>query len=94
MPSNQGSKCRPCLVNRFIVRLKYFSPHKVKDELVPKINQQFDCLDDVQQFYNTYAKESGFGTRSSSSRKNREDVIMRKEFCCSKEGVGLEIMTE
>ncbi|GAB2286404.1 hypothetical protein Dimus_039763 [Dionaea muscipula] len=70
-----------------------FTP-QVKDELVPKINQEFDSLDDFHKFYNTYAKESGFGTRSSSSRKNREDVIIRKEFCCSKEGVGLEIMTE
>ncbi|GAB2282044.1 hypothetical protein Dimus_016601, partial [Dionaea muscipula] len=64
-----------------------FTP-QVKDELVPKINQELDSLDDVYKFYNTYAKESGFGTTSSSSRKNREDVIMRKEFYCSKEGVG------
>ncbi|GAB2280668.1 hypothetical protein Dimus_039422 [Dionaea muscipula] len=70
-----------------------FTP-QVKDELVPKINQQFDSIADVQLFYNTYAKESGFGIRSSSSRKNREDVVMRKEYCCSKEGVGLETMTE
>ncbi|GAB2286446.1 hypothetical protein Dimus_039769 [Dionaea muscipula] len=70
-----------------------FTP-QVKDELVPKIHQEFDNLDDVHKFYNNYAKESGFGTRSSSSRKNREDVIIRKEFCCSKEGVGVELMTE
>ncbi|GAB2284572.1 hypothetical protein Dimus_039674 [Dionaea muscipula] len=70
-----------------------FTP-QVKDELVPKIHQEFDNLDDVHKFYNNYAKESGFGTRSSSSRKNRQDVIIRKEFCCSKEGVGVELMTE
>ncbi|GAB2277980.1 hypothetical protein Dimus_012681 [Dionaea muscipula] len=57
-----------------------FTP-QVKDELVPKIHQEFDNLDDVHKSYSNYAKESGFGTRSSSSRKNREDIIMRKEFC-------------
>ncbi|GAB2270410.1 hypothetical protein Dimus_005311 [Dionaea muscipula] len=61
---------------------------QVKNELIPKLNQEFDSLHDVQQFYNNYAKEAGFGTRSSSSRKNRQYEIVRKEFCCAKQGVG------
>ncbi|GAB2297344.1 hypothetical protein Dimus_031452, partial [Dionaea muscipula] len=33
---------------------------QVKNDLIPKLNQEFECLDDVQKFYNNYAKEAGF----------------------------------
>lgn len=43
---------------------------QVKNDLIPKINQEFVSLDAVHEFYNDYGKESGFGTREWSSRKN------------------------
>ncbi|XP_058218279.1 uncharacterized protein LOC131329210 [Rhododendron vialii] len=45
---------------------------QVKNDLIPKINQEFDNLDDVWKFYNHYGKEGGFGTRASSSKRNRD----------------------
>ncbi|KAF7150738.1 hypothetical protein RHSIM_Rhsim02G0163600 [Rhododendron simsii] len=56
----------------------------------PRINQEFDSLEDVQKFYNCYAKEGGFSTRAHSSRKNTAKVIVRKEYCCFKQGVRVE----
>ncbi|KAF7139139.1 hypothetical protein RHSIM_Rhsim07G0162100 [Rhododendron simsii] len=55
---------------------------QVKNDLIPKINQEFDSLQKVKEFYNRYAKEGGFGTQEHSSRKRRdnENVIVRKEF--------------
>ncbi|KAI8559429.1 hypothetical protein RHMOL_Rhmol04G0173100 [Rhododendron molle] len=58
---------------------------QVKNELIPKINQEFDKLEDVLKFYKGYGKEGGFGVRSSSSKKTK-DVVVRKEYCCCKEG--------
>ncbi|GAB2281629.1 hypothetical protein Dimus_016203 [Dionaea muscipula] len=66
----------------------------VKHDCIPYLNQQFDSLDDVQTFYNNYAKEAGFGTRSSSSRKNRKYEIVRKEYRCFKQGVGVQTATK
>ncbi|KAF7138243.1 hypothetical protein RHSIM_Rhsim07G0153000 [Rhododendron simsii] len=34
---------------------------QVKNDLIPKINQEFDSLQKVKEFYNRYAKEGGFG---------------------------------
>ncbi|KAF7142258.1 hypothetical protein RHSIM_Rhsim05G0121500 [Rhododendron simsii] len=60
---------------------------QVKNDLIPKINQEFDNLDDVWKFYNNYGKEGGFGTRASSSKRNRDYEVIRKEYVCNKEGV-------
>ncbi|XP_058181118.1 protein FAR1-RELATED SEQUENCE 5-like [Rhododendron vialii] len=60
-----------------------YSP-RVKKDLIPKIAQEFDNLDDVHIFYNKYAKESGFGMRLNSSKRNREGEIIRNEYSCCK----------
>ncbi|KAK0593930.1 hypothetical protein LWI29_030171 [Acer saccharum] len=52
----------------------------------PKVGQEFASLDEVHDFYNKYAKEVGFSVRISSSKKNKNDEITRKEYCCFKEG--------
>ncbi|KAF7144470.1 hypothetical protein RHSIM_Rhsim04G0171600 [Rhododendron simsii] len=65
---------------------KLYTP-QVKNDLIPKINQEFDNLDDVWKFYNHYGKEGGFGTRASSSKRNRDYEVIRKEYVCCKEGV-------
>ncbi|KAF7143399.1 hypothetical protein RHSIM_Rhsim05G0139300 [Rhododendron simsii] len=69
---------------------------QVKNDLIPKINQEFDSLEKVQVFYNRYAKEGGFSTRSHSSRKSTVDVnvIVRKEFCCYKQGLRVQKITQ
>ncbi|XP_058203605.1 protein FAR1-RELATED SEQUENCE 5-like isoform X1 [Rhododendron vialii] len=71
---------------------------QVKNDFIPKINQEFDSLQKVKEFYNRYAKEGGFGTRSHSSRKSTVDgnvnVIVRKEFCCFKQGLPVKKSTQ
>ncbi|CAL2257576.1 unnamed protein product [Prunus armeniaca] len=41
---------------------------KVRSELKPKLGLEFDCCDDVFNFYNMYAVEAGFGIRCSTMR--------------------------
>ncbi|KAI8560472.1 hypothetical protein RHMOL_Rhmol04G0258500 [Rhododendron molle] len=53
---------------------------QVKNDLIPKINKEFVSLDAVYKFYNNYGKESGFGTREHSSKKNEDKVVVRKEM--------------
>ncbi|KAI8559418.1 hypothetical protein RHMOL_Rhmol04G0172300 [Rhododendron molle] len=52
---------------------------------VPKMEQQFDNLDDVFNFYNNYAKQVGFSVRIHSS-KVKDGEIIRKEYVCYKQG--------
>ncbi|KAI8568306.1 hypothetical protein RHMOL_Rhmol02G0188100 [Rhododendron molle] len=52
---------------------------------VPKMEQQFDNLDDVFKFYNNYAKQVGFSVRIHSS-KVKDGEIIRKEYVCYKQG--------
>ncbi|KAI8554959.1 hypothetical protein RHMOL_Rhmol05G0136700 [Rhododendron molle] len=59
---------------------------QVKNNVILKINQEFDTLNVVQNFYNNYAKESGFATRAHSSKRNGDKEIVRKEYVCYKEG--------
>ncbi|KAL6194376.1 hypothetical protein ACLB2K_035460 [Fragaria x ananassa] len=58
---------------------------QVKADLIPIKNQEFQTLQDVEMFYKSYAKEAGFNVKSSVSEK-KNDVIVRKEYACSKEG--------
>jgi hypothetical protein len=60
---------------------------QVRNDLIPKIGQHFDTLEEVQTFHNDYARESGFGMRINSSKKSRDNEIIRKEHCCYKEGL-------
>ncbi|KAF7120004.1 hypothetical protein RHSIM_Rhsim13G0132100 [Rhododendron simsii] len=59
---------------------------QVKNDVIPKINQEFVSLEAVHKFYNNYGKEGGFGTREWSSRKNGDKVVVRKEYVCCKQG--------
>ncbi|KAI8571329.1 hypothetical protein RHMOL_Rhmol01G0111400 [Rhododendron molle] len=52
---------------------------------VPKMEQQFDNLDDVFKFYNNYAKQVGFSVRIHSS-KVKDGEIIRNEYVCYKQG--------
>ncbi|GAV76615.1 LOW QUALITY PROTEIN: FAR1 domain-containing protein/SWIM domain-containing protein, partial [Cephalotus follicularis] len=53
----------------------------------PYVNQEFDNLDDVYNFYNYYALHKGFGIRrSSSSKSSVTEELIWKKFVCDKEG--------
>jgi hypothetical protein len=45
----------------------------------------FDTLDEVEEFYKTYAHESGFSVRIGAQAK-KSDVVENKRFVCSREG--------
>ncbi|KAF7135397.1 hypothetical protein RHSIM_Rhsim08G0139400 [Rhododendron simsii] len=59
---------------------------QVKNEVIPKIDQQFLKLDDVWKFHNDYAREAGFSVQINSRRLGENDKVMRKEYVCFKEG--------
>ena len=60
---------------------------QVSDELKPKKGQEFETLDDVVIFYNTYAKAGGFSIRSWTTKKEpKSNEIKMKEYCCFKQG--------
>ncbi|KAK9289816.1 hypothetical protein L1049_007976 [Liquidambar formosana] len=54
-----------------------YIPHRVEEEHIPKIGQQFHSLDDARKFYNKYAKHVGFSIRSGSSRKKGDEIIKK-----------------
>ncbi|XP_024155754.1 protein FAR1-RELATED SEQUENCE 5-like [Rosa chinensis] len=60
---------------------------QVKVELMPKLYQEFETVDDVAAFYNRYAKEVGFSIRSHSSATSKDKKqLMKKEYVCYKQG--------
>ncbi|XP_024178790.1 protein FAR1-RELATED SEQUENCE 5-like [Rosa chinensis] len=60
---------------------------QVKAELMPKLHQEFETIDEVATFYNRYTKEAGFSIRSHSSATNKDNTqLMRKEYVCYKQG--------
>lgn len=59
----------------------------VAEEYRPTLNQIFESLQEVYDFYNSYAKKAGFSIRSHSQKRGKiSDGISRKEFVCYKQG--------
>lgn len=53
----------------------------------PTLDMEFDSEDDARNFYNAYAKQTGFSIRVNSYYRSKKDnSIISREFCCSKEG--------
>ncbi|CAA0806737.1 Protein FAR1-RELATED SEQUENCE 5 [Striga hermonthica] len=50
------------------------------------LGMKFNSLEDAYEFYNSYAKRHGFGVRKFRSRKKKDDIVYRKQFCCNKQG--------
>ncbi|CAA0812459.1 Unknown protein, partial [Striga hermonthica] len=50
------------------------------------LGMKFNSLEDAYKFYNSYAKRHGFGVRKFRSRKKKDDIVYRKQFCCNKQG--------
>ncbi|KAF7151809.1 hypothetical protein RHSIM_Rhsim02G0105500 [Rhododendron simsii] len=59
---------------------------EVKNEVIPKITQQFKSLEEVFKAYNNYAFEAGFSVRIHSSKTDKNGETIRKEYVCYKEG--------
>ncbi|KAI5338541.1 hypothetical protein L3X38_017812 [Prunus dulcis] len=56
---------------------------EVRSELKLKLGLEFDCCDDVFNFYNMYAAEAGFGIRCSTTRTcTLTGEVTRKEYVC------------
>lgn len=53
----------------------------------PFVNMEFSSEDHARNFYNAYAKQMGFSIRVNSYYRSKKDnSIISREFCCSKEG--------
>ena len=53
----------------------------------PTLGMEFTSEDDAKNFYNAYAKLTGFSIRVNSYYRSKKDnSIISREFCCSKEG--------
>lgn len=53
----------------------------------PVVGMEFPSEDDARNFYNAYAKQTGFSIRVNSYYRSKKDnSIISREFCCSKEG--------
>ncbi|KAK8687996.1 hypothetical protein V6N13_086785 [Hibiscus sabdariffa] len=64
-----------------------FSQHLVGGVAEPTLDMEFTSEDDARNFYNAYAKQTGFSIRVNSYYRSKKDnSIISREFCCSKEG--------
>lgn len=53
----------------------------------PTLGVEFTSEEDARNFYNAYAKQTGFSIRVNSYyRSKKNNSIISREFCCSKEG--------
>ncbi|KAF5957545.1 hypothetical protein HYC85_004770 [Camellia sinensis] len=53
----------------------------------PTLDMEFVSEEDSRNFYNAYAKQTGFSIRVNSYYRSKKDnSIISREFCCSKEG--------
>ncbi|KAH6792221.1 hypothetical protein C2S52_002698 [Perilla frutescens var. hirtella] len=60
---------------------------QVTVNVIPKVGQEFQSLEDALNFYNDYARQAAFSTRVANNKKDKEtgeDVW--KMLSCSKEG--------
>ncbi|CAL8134455.1 unnamed protein product [Prunus armeniaca] len=63
MVVNSGLNCKNCAME-----CEGQVTPEVRSELKPKLGLEFDCCDDVFNFYNMYVAETGFGIRCSTTR--------------------------
>lgn len=64
-----------------------FSQNLAGGVVEPILGMEFDSEEDARNFYNAYAKQTGFSIRVNSYYRSKKDnSIISREFCCSKEG--------
>ncbi|KAL3839149.1 hypothetical protein ACJIZ3_023740 [Penstemon smallii] len=59
---------------------------KIPKDKIPRIGMEFDSEEMAYQFYNEYARASGFSVRRSSVHKDSQQNIIDRIFCCSCQG--------
>ncbi|GER54856.1 FAR1-related sequence 5, partial [Striga asiatica] len=60
---------------------------QVDQAKVPHEGLEFQTWEEARDFYNTYAKETDFSTRTQNCKKNKQtNAFVWKMFTCSKEG--------
>ncbi|KAL3846337.1 hypothetical protein ACJIZ3_003740 [Penstemon smallii] len=59
---------------------------KIPEDKIPRIGMEFDSEETAYQFYNEYARASGFSVRRSSVHKDCHQNIIDRIFCCSCQG--------
>ncbi|KAI8559698.1 hypothetical protein RHMOL_Rhmol04G0194200 [Rhododendron molle] len=59
---------------------------QVKNELIPRINQQLRNVEDVYSFNNSYAFHAGFSVRINSSKTDKNGETSWKDYVGFKEG--------
>jgi hypothetical protein len=67
------------------LQASWFVPHCEKERLKPVVAMSFDTLDEVEEFYKTYAHESGFSVHIGAQAR-KSDAVENKRFVCSREG--------
>jgi hypothetical protein len=65
--------------------VSWFVPHCEEERLKPVVGMPFNTFDEVEEFYKTYAHESGFSVCIGAQAK-KSDVVENKRFVCSREG--------
>ncbi|KAL8479662.1 hypothetical protein ACS0TY_026539 [Phlomoides rotata] len=56
------------------------------EEIIPKINMEFDSEDAAYNFYNEYARVTGFSIRRHTVHKDINGRILDRVFCCECQG--------
>lgn len=49
---------------------------KVDLDITPRVGMYFHSLEEVYEFYNTYARADGFGVRKGSDKKKRGELYI------------------
>jgi hypothetical protein len=60
------------------LQASWFVPHCEKERLKPVVAMSFDTLDEVEEFYKTYAHESGFSVHIGAQAKKSDGLKPEK----------------
>ncbi|XP_014498618.1 protein FAR-RED IMPAIRED RESPONSE 1-like [Vigna radiata var. radiata] len=55
-------------------------------DLVPSLDMCFDTMEEAKTFYSDYGKRSGFGVRTRTSKKDKNNEVYYLRLVCSREG--------
>ncbi|XP_014522361.1 protein FAR-RED IMPAIRED RESPONSE 1-like [Vigna radiata var. radiata] len=54
--------------------------------LVPTLDMSFDTMEDAKKFYQEYGKRCGFGIRTRTSKRDKNNIVYYLRLVCSREG--------
>ena len=76
----------------FMLQCSSFIP-ECEDDLKPKVGMTFEGLKAVEEFYKSYAHQSGFGVRIGQQKKLENEVVRTKRYMCNRQGFKFEMVT-